>query len=73
MLASRFCSGCGSPTSVKSEAETKSARFSLNLDNLNKPAENSNDMPVWLKQGIFWFAIVSLAIVILQAIGGGGV
>ena len=42
VLASRFCSGCGSPTSVKSEAETKSARFSLNLDNLNKPAENSN-------------------------------
>jgi hypothetical protein len=71
-LNSKFCPGCGSAVSTELDTSNKSTRLTFNFNNLNKPAENNNEMPVWLKQGIFWFALVSLVITLLQAISGGG-
>lgn len=67
------CTNCGNPRQIEvsSDKANSSQKFIFSLDNLNKPASENSEMPAWLRQGIFWFAIVGLGITILSAIGGG--
>jgi hypothetical protein len=66
---SSFCSSCGAATAKTHEVNTGGSRFNFSLDNLTKPSTSRDEMPAWLKQGIFWFAISMLVITLLQAFG----
>jgi hypothetical protein len=67
LQGSSFCSGCGTATAKTNEVNTGTSRFNFSLDNLTKPSTSRDEMPAWLRQLVFWFAISMLVITLIQA------